>query len=309
MPHLDEGTLNAWLDGELGAHSGDEGRTAADHLGSCSHCRARLEAERRSRERAAAILASADLPIPDAPPFGSIRESTNDRPGPGRRIPRRGLAWAASIALAVSAGLLARELSDRQGSGVPAIVEQQREQVQPAPEVPAEGAQAKFADPRSRQESAADEMRRQKSLAPEPRADAAVSAEAETLPGRIGVEAVKGGRHAAAGCWRVVAGQVPEGIPGSFRLSPDPVAGEESLLRVLALSGTGEQLLDGASWLPAGGDSVSIVFPGLVGGLALTDDGMLGALRLRAADERVSGQAGPEGTRNLRLERTECRTP
>ena len=308
MPHLDEGTLNAWLDGELGAHTGDEGRAAAEHLERCSDCRARLEAERHARERAAAILSAADLPVPDAPPFGSLRRNAADRRVPGRRMPRRGLAWAASIAVAVSAGLLARELTDRQGSGVPAIVQQQREQVQPAPDVPAEDAQARSAEPRSRQEPPADDMRREKSMAPEPRADAAVSAEAETLAGRIDLEAVEDGTHAAAGCWRVIAGQVPVGMPGSFRLSLDPVAGEESSMHVLALPGTGEHLSGAASWLVVSADSVSISFPGLVGGLAVADDGMRGALWLRSADDTAGGQGGPEGTRHLRLERMECPT-
>ena len=309
MPHLDEGTLNAWLDGELGAHTGDEGRAAAEHLERCSRCRVRLEAERHARERAASILASADLPIGEAPPLGSIRESEGDRRVPGRRMPRRGLAWAASIAVAVSAGLLARELSDRHGSGVPVIVEQQRRQVQPAPDAPEEGAQVKFADPRSRQEPPAEEMRREKSTAPERRADAVVSAEAETLSGRTGVETVEDVRHAAEGCWRVVSGQVPEGVPGSFRLSPDPVAGGENSLRVLALNGSGEQLSGGASWLPVSADSVSIVFPDFVGGVALADDGMIGTLWLRAVDETAAGPADSEGMRNLRLERTECLIP
>lgn len=309
MPHLDEGTLNAWLDGELGANTGSEGRAAADHLESCSDCRARLEAARHARERAASILTAADLPVPDAPPLGSIREKAGGRRAPGRRLPRRGLAWAASIAVAVSAGLLARELADHDGSGVTPVVRQELEQSQPAPAAPAEGTQAKFADPGSRPESPTDESRREKSAVPAPRADAMLAAEAESGPGRIDVETVEVGKLAAAGCWRVVTGQVPEGVPGSFRLSPEPVAEEENTLRVLALEVGGEPLPGGGSWLPVSADSVSVRFPGFEGGLSLSDDGMRGALRLRALDETAAGLDDSAGTTNLRLERTECRIP
>lgn len=309
MPHLDEGTLSAWLDGELGAHAGPEGQAAARHLQSCGECRDRLEAERHARERAASILATADLPVPAAPPLGARRERAGGGDVPARRMPPSWLAWAASIALAVSAGLLARELSDRQGSGGPVLVQQQREQIQPAPDVTAEGEQAKFADPRSRQESPADEMRREKSMAPAPQPDAMVSAEAETLAGRMDIEAADRGPSAAEGCWRVVAGQVPQGIPGSFRLSPHPVAGTEGPLSVLVLTGTGEQVSGGSGWLPLSADSVSMVFPGFSGGLALAEDGLRGALWLRAIDSTAAAQTGAEEARNLRVERVECPTP
>lgn len=307
MPHLDEGTLNAWLDGELGPGTGAEGRAAAEHLELCSRCRTRLEAERTARERAASILAVADLPVPDAPPFGSLANRPGKRDAPDRKLPRLGLAWAASIAVAVSAGLLARELSDRHGDDLPAALRQEREQIQAEPDVSPEGAQAKFAEPRSLQEVRTEEPLRQKSTGPVPQEDAVAPDAEEPLAGRFGTET--SGAGAAAGCWRVTDGEVPAGVPGSFRLSLDPVAGEAGSLRISVLNATGEHPSGGASWQPVAADSVSLVFPGFVGRLRLEGDEMHGAIRLRADDEQAAERAGREGATRVRLERTECRTP
>lgn len=309
MPHLDEGTLNAWLDGELGPRTGAEGRSVAEHLESCSRCRTRLEAERTARERAASILAAADLPVPDAPPFGSIGNRARKRGAPGRKLPRLGLAWAASIAVAVSAGLLARELSNRHGEDLPAALQSEREQVQAAPDVPAEGAQAKVAEPRSLQEPRKEEPLRQKSTEPVRREDAVEPAAEAPAAGRFDAEVPETGAIAAVGCWRVTDGQVSSGLPDSFRLSLDPAAGEEGSRRIFALTATGEPLSGVASWHAVGADSVSLVFPGFIGRLRLEGDELRGEIRLRPDDEQAAEQAGWEGATRVRLERTECRAP
>jgi hypothetical protein len=106
MPHVDEGTLHACLDGALDALSDagelPGGATAADvmeHLRSCADCRARLEAERSIREGAGVVLRDARLSDVDVPPFAELPRVQRARRA--RWLP---LGWAASILLAVGAG-------------------------------------------------------------------------------------------------------------------------------------------------------------------------------------------------------------
>ncbi len=68
--HLGEGTLQALLDGELAPPE----RTAADqHLGTCPACAAALRELRTVNERAAGLLARADVPAPVAQAQMSLR--------------------------------------------------------------------------------------------------------------------------------------------------------------------------------------------------------------------------------------------
>ena len=60
VQHLDDGRLHAYLDGHL--RDGTVGRDYVErHLAECAACRARLEEERRVRDRARAILGAAEL--------------------------------------------------------------------------------------------------------------------------------------------------------------------------------------------------------------------------------------------------------
>ena len=96
MSHVDEGTLHAYLDGEL-----PSGERAAleSHLAQCASCRAQLAEERALFERATALLGSTRPAERAVPPFEQVR-----------RAPRRpwhlrtGFAWAASLVLAVGFG-------------------------------------------------------------------------------------------------------------------------------------------------------------------------------------------------------------
>lgn len=100
MSHADDGTLHAYLDGELTALelAGFEG-----HLTSCPACRARLEEERDLLERAQSLLARAVPPATAMPP---LRAGGG---GPTRPLPRWvPLAWAATVLLALGGGWLAR---------------------------------------------------------------------------------------------------------------------------------------------------------------------------------------------------------
>jgi len=101
MSHVDDGTLHAYLDGELTPV--ESGRLDA-HLAECQPCRARLEEERALIERASKLLSQAVPPIPEraAPPLHQLR-----RPRVAWRL-RVPLAWAATILMAVGIGWFLR---------------------------------------------------------------------------------------------------------------------------------------------------------------------------------------------------------
>src|SRR5574341_802263 len=111
MTHLDEGQLNAYLDGE-GTEADGGGRSGVEaHLAECAACRARLEEERRVRDRARAILGAAGPASLTAPPFDLVvqRAARQREMRPSIR-PLVAMAWAASLALAITVGWYARGL-------------------------------------------------------------------------------------------------------------------------------------------------------------------------------------------------------
>src|SRR5690349_23911478 len=66
MSHVDDGTLHAYLDGEL---SPPEAQGLEAHVAQCLVCRERLEEERALIARATELLARAAPPERDLPPF------------------------------------------------------------------------------------------------------------------------------------------------------------------------------------------------------------------------------------------------
>lgn len=136
MSHVDDGLIHAWLDGAL--RPGDPERVALEaHLSECDECRARVDAERRIRDRATEVLRAAAPDAVRVEPFepmiaarlaalaaaeaaaasaaepetvpGRVESTTPIAEAPSRRRRRYvPLAWAASLALAVSAGWFAR---------------------------------------------------------------------------------------------------------------------------------------------------------------------------------------------------------
>jgi len=100
MSHVDDGTLHAYLDGEL---SPVERERLDGHLAGCVACRARLDEERALIERAGRLLGLAAPPEHVAPPLHALR----NRPGRGSGflIP---LAWAAVVTIAIGVGWYAR---------------------------------------------------------------------------------------------------------------------------------------------------------------------------------------------------------
>src|SRR3989475_11162136 len=92
MSHVDEGTLHAYLDGELPSAE----RTALEaHLADCATCRANLTEERTLRERVTALLGSARPAERPAPPLEQLRRERQRSP----RQVRRTIARAAPTPL------------------------------------------------------------------------------------------------------------------------------------------------------------------------------------------------------------------
>ena len=106
MSHVDEGTLHAYLDGELPS---DERTALEGHLGQCAICRATLAEERALLERASALLGSARPVERAAPPFEQLRRKPTRSPWQVR-MP---FAWAASIAVALGIGYFFRNPEQR----------------------------------------------------------------------------------------------------------------------------------------------------------------------------------------------------
>ena len=93
MPHVDEGALHAYLDGELAS---TERKTVDAHLAECASCRATLAEERALVERASALLGAARPADRPAPPFEQL-----GLPGSRKRPPwhvRMPVAWATMAA-------------------------------------------------------------------------------------------------------------------------------------------------------------------------------------------------------------------
>ncbi len=104
MPHVDEGTLHAYLDGELPSA---ERKTVDAHLAECVSCRAMLAEERALLERASALLGAARPADRAVPPFEQLGIPRSRKRSPWHvRTP---VAWAASIALALGVGYYLHE--------------------------------------------------------------------------------------------------------------------------------------------------------------------------------------------------------
>jgi hypothetical protein len=105
MSHVDDGTLHAYLDGEL---TPVERARLEAHVAECGACRDRLAEERALIERASSLLGLAQPPERAAPPLHQLR-----RPSVVWRL-RVPVAWAATVVLAVGLGYYAGDrTSDR----------------------------------------------------------------------------------------------------------------------------------------------------------------------------------------------------
>ena len=98
MSHVDDGTLHAYLDGEL---SPAEVQGVDAHLAQCPACRGRLDEERALITRAGELLALAAPPDRELPPFRAGDVKPSPRLWSKVRLP---LAWAATVLLALGIG-------------------------------------------------------------------------------------------------------------------------------------------------------------------------------------------------------------
>jgi putative zinc finger protein len=105
MPHVDEGTLHAYLDGELPSA---ERKTLETHLAECASCRTQLAEERALLERASALLGATRPVERPVPPFEQLRPTPRALKRSVWRV-RTPVAWAASIALALGLGYYLHE--------------------------------------------------------------------------------------------------------------------------------------------------------------------------------------------------------
>jgi hypothetical protein len=120
MSHVDEGRIHAYLDQQLEFAGLDARQEFEAHIAQCAECATLVERARASHTTAAALLQRSE-PIDVAlPPFDVV--TARARRGVGfaetRRIVRlRGLAWAASIVVAVGVGWYAQLSLGSGGAG------------------------------------------------------------------------------------------------------------------------------------------------------------------------------------------------
>lgn len=148
MPHLDEGTIHAYLDGQL---EGAERRSQVEHhLAGCPDCRARLAEERSLRDKAAEILQLASPAQVSPPPFATLAARRSTKAGGTRSwlSLETKLAWAATVVLALGAGWYARELLvERESRLGVALRAAPQPEIQPRAPQPTAGAQPRPSSP------------------------------------------------------------------------------------------------------------------------------------------------------------------
>lgn len=109
MSHVDEGALHAYLDGALDEYPSAEAERIRTHLEACAECAERLEAERRVRSDAHALLGLA-APEVEVPSFEELRAYVQRTRRQRKGISRlQRLGWAASIMVALGAGWMLRD--------------------------------------------------------------------------------------------------------------------------------------------------------------------------------------------------------
>ncbi len=157
MPHLDEGTLHALLDGELDVAEVKEIQT---HLGACAACGSRLQDVKQFLAEADSLVGALETPAgaprpgrapapppearPQGPDAGPWREPVWDAPPQlllpenpeevaRRRRWHRRFRWAAMVALVLGAGQLVKSVF---GPGEPKLLMNERDVISSAPQEP-----------------------------------------------------------------------------------------------------------------------------------------------------------------------------
>lgn len=114
MQHLDEGTLQAWLDRDRSGVEPGRLKEIERHLLACRQCAARLREAEEISVRAGSILGTVQPSDSALPPFSEVMQRAGmDVPAPTRRPRTRRwipLAWAASVAGAIGLGWWTNDL-------------------------------------------------------------------------------------------------------------------------------------------------------------------------------------------------------
>lgn len=111
MSHIDEGQIHAYLDHQLEFAEAEARERLEAHVSECAQCTALLEQEQSFHGRAAAVLQQSEPDLVEAPAFDDIvaRATHRSQSASVKKLNRtRSLAWAASIAVAVTVGWYAR---------------------------------------------------------------------------------------------------------------------------------------------------------------------------------------------------------
>jgi Putative zinc-finger len=240
MSHVDDGTLHAYLDGEL---SPPEAQGVEAHVAQCPACRERLAEERALIARATELLARAAPPERDLPPF---------RPGDSQppvrlwwqvRLP---LAWAATIALALGIGTYVGErkvgrplleqvppatpttVADRLAPNAPpSAIARTRDNEAALKRQRAPERRGRASQPAAPPDSvAAVEEKRKEERIPQASADSIAVRESNALAVRESPPTVAGGQHMAA------KAAAPAPAPAAPAPAPAPTPGHLGMMRV-----------------------------------------------------------------------------
>ncbi len=132
MSHIDEGQIHAYLDRQLEFAETEARERLEAHVSECAQCAALVEQERSFHGRAAAVLQQSEPELVETPAFDDIVARATDRSQSVsvKKLNRtRSLAWAASIAVAVTVGWYARFSVSGPSPNVQTLAELQEPQV------------------------------------------------------------------------------------------------------------------------------------------------------------------------------------
>ena len=130
MKHLDEGTLQAWLDGTRSGLDPSRLATIGRHLAACDACASRADTLARSSFRAHGLLAvGRDQYAPRVSYEDVAKRAHDSRPVEHSRRRRIAATWAASIVGALAVGWMSNDLDLFAGSPPPSPVSAEAESV------------------------------------------------------------------------------------------------------------------------------------------------------------------------------------
>lgn len=172
MSHVDDGTIQAYLDHQLEFTEPEARRAFEQHLANHPDDAARVEAAQAIRERAIGLLAQRDAGIEDIPPFEAVQQRARATSNRNVQITKlrtiRTLGLAASVAAVFAVGWWLRpSLTTDHAARVSTVNEAEPPRAnEPAPETPSQAPRLEDAD-------------RQAVAVPSPTDDRAGVAEAE----------------------------------------------------------------------------------------------------------------------------------